>query len=76
MGLQLFFPMGDIMKANWTLNYNVGVTFVESDIKMATPQDQMGEENEEILMKNVREYRRLRKCSYLAHLKLRVWLHP
>ena len=42
----------------------------------AYPGDQIVEENEEKLRKMGENNRRMRKCSSLAHPRLRVWLHP
>ena len=48
--------------------------------RLAHPEDQIEEENEqknkEKWEQAIEEWGKMRKCSSLAHPRLRVWLHP
>ena len=43
------------------------------DGRATQPENQIEEENDEKLGEN---NQRMKKCSSLAHMRLRVWLHP
>ena len=55
---------------------NSGVARVFPGGRIAHPEDQIQEENDEKLRKMVENKRRMRECSSFAHPMLRVWLHP